>query len=85
MGADKIINYQESQWWEVLKNEDYDVIYECVFSESNYENASHVLKKKGATFVSISSKKEKVTVGSLIVQGKKKTFLFYLIFLFFIF
>ena len=86
MGADLIINYEHEKWWEVLKEQNYHLILQCIYCQFDYPNAHLVLSKNGSSFVSISMEDEKVTFGYLISSCKNIFFnFFFLIFFFFYF
>eukprot|EP00485_Elphidium_margaritaceum_P021407 CAMPEP_0202713102 /NCGR_PEP_ID=MMETSP1385-20130828/49804_1 /ASSEMBLY_ACC=CAM_ASM_000861 /TAXON_ID=933848 /ORGANISM="Elphidium margaritaceum" /LENGTH=325 /DNA_ID=CAMNT_0049373349 /DNA_START=47 /DNA_END=1024 /DNA_ORIENTATION=+ len=49
LGADRVINYRNEKWEEVLKNADFDVVFDTAQGQSAYDavQASNVLKKDG--------------------------------------
>eukprot|EP00490_Sorites_sp_Unknown_P012409 CAMPEP_0114678412 /NCGR_PEP_ID=MMETSP0191-20121206/51705_1 /TAXON_ID=126664 /ORGANISM="Sorites sp." /LENGTH=438 /DNA_ID=CAMNT_0001952375 /DNA_START=25 /DNA_END=1341 /DNA_ORIENTATION=- len=47
LGATKVVNYRNAKWEEVLKGENFDVIYDCVGGVNSWNNAPKVLKKNG--------------------------------------
>ena len=51
LGADKIINYREENWAEILQGENYDFIYDCVGGESHWEDAQKVLNPSTGHFL----------------------------------
>ena len=44
-GATHVVNYTEENYWEVLKDIEFDVIYDCVSGEE-WEHACELLHKK---------------------------------------
>jgi len=47
LGADLIIDYTKENWEEILKDQNYDVIYDTAGGEKHWENAQQVLKEGG--------------------------------------
>jgi len=54
LGADKIINYREENWSEVLAGENYDFIYDCVGGETHWADAQKVLNPNTGHFLTIT-------------------------------
>jgi NADPH:quinone reductase-like Zn-dependent oxidoreductase len=56
LGADKVINYQQGDWWALDWQEKFDVIVDCVGGGNFYGRADQVLKpgKLGGKFVAIT-------------------------------
>eukprot|EP01084_Bolivina_argentea_P031123 57616_1 len=55
LGADIVLNYKDKNipiWYEKLKDENYNVIFDCVGGKDSWDNAHQVLAKNG-TFVTI--------------------------------
>ena len=55
LGADEVINYKDESvpiWHEHLKDQGYDVIFDCVGGKESWQSAHKILKKDGA-FVTI--------------------------------
>lgn len=55
MGADTVIDYKTQDWAEVLKGQDYDLIYDCVGSLEDLTVKAPQVLKKGGTFASIAN------------------------------
>jgi NADPH:quinone reductase-like Zn-dependent oxidoreductase len=53
-GADVAIDYAENEWSDVLKGEEYDLIFDTVGKEDDWVNAAKVLKK-GCDFISVAN------------------------------
>lgn len=50
LGADQVLNYKDESvpvWYEALKGQEYDLIYDCVGGKELWENAHKILKKDG--------------------------------------
>jgi len=65
LGADRVINYAEENWWEVLSGENFDAIFDTVGGAENWENSARVLKKKGAFATISGDKQDKFSVGNI--------------------
>jgi NADPH:quinone reductase-like Zn-dependent oxidoreductase len=52
LGADRVINYQQENWWEVLEGEDYDILFDLIGGYDTWKNSTKVLKKK-STFCTL--------------------------------
>jgi len=66
LGVDRIIDYQNEDWGEVLRGENYDVIFDCVGGVENWNRAEGVLKS-GGHYVTISGDtQDKMNVGRLV-------------------
>jgi len=72
-GADRVINYKEEKWEEILKDYGLDAIYDCVGGVDywNMSRSEGVLKKNGryATIVGDTQHVAQVTIGSMIGMG----------------
>jgi NADPH:quinone reductase-like Zn-dependent oxidoreductase len=69
LGADRVIDYQKESWWEVLKEENVDIVYDTMGGPGVWDHALQVLKKDG-TFVTIAGDGgEALTVGRLLSIG----------------
>jgi len=64
LGCDQVINYKNEKWHEVLKGENFDIIYDTVGGYTSWQNAPLVLKKTGY-FVTIVGDKEHGRGGGL--------------------
>ena len=56
LGVDKVINYKKKQvWYEMLKQYEFDVIFDCIGGDESWVNAEKygVLKNKTGVFVTI--------------------------------
>jgi len=60
LGADRVINYREQNWMEELKDEKFDVIFDCVGEENTFENSQNLLTQDGK-FVCIVTKSKGIT------------------------
>jgi len=72
LGADDVIDYTDpgQHWWEVLKGQEFDVIYDTVGGVDSWELSVGVLKKKTGRFLTIAGdSQEKLTVKNLISTG----------------
>ena len=47
LGADRVINYHEQNYWDVLPPKSVDVVYDCVGQTGTGDKASAVLKEHG--------------------------------------
>jgi len=67
LGCDQIINYQTEDWSVVLKDMDFDLIYDCVGGIEHWENATEIANKKGSHYVTITgdAQGEKLSVMKL--------------------
>lgn len=56
LGADLVINYQNSNWWEVDWDQKFDTIIDCVGGGNFYGKATNVIKpgKLGGTFIAVT-------------------------------
>ena len=54
LGADVVIDYKTSTWFEALAGQEYDMIYDCVGSDDDWVASAKVLKK-GGLFLSIAN------------------------------
>lgn len=54
LGADKVLNYKEQSWSEILSGEEYDLIFDTVGSPDDWKNASKVLKES-CDFISVAN------------------------------
>lgn len=57
MGADEVIDYHSSNWWEVLGRGSVDLIYDCVCLPGTGDHAYEVLGDNGA-FITIQTQSE---------------------------
>jgi len=48
LGADQTIDYSTQKWWEVLRGQNLDAIYDCVGGVDSWNNAKQVLKQNGS-------------------------------------
>jgi len=64
LGCDQVINYKNQKWHEVLKGENFDIIYDTVGGYASWQNAPLVLKKNGS-FVTIVGDREHGSNGGL--------------------
>eukprot|EP01129_Flabellula_baltica_P005726 TRINITY_DN2091_c0_g1_i4.p1 TRINITY_DN2091_c0_g1~~TRINITY_DN2091_c0_g1_i4.p1 ORF type:complete len:736 (-),score=238.36 TRINITY_DN2091_c0_g1_i4:11-2197(-) len=72
LGVDRIINYREENWYEVLTDEEelYDIVYDCVGDNTkNYDFAKTILKKSGHFVTIVGNSTKKLTVGTVINIG----------------
>lgn len=69
LGVDKIIDYKSQKWYEVIENEDYDVVYDCIGERDSYKNSDKVLRE-GGHFIAVASDDEtKPSIGKFISRG----------------
>ncbi len=70
MGADAALDYGKQQWWEELKGQQFDVVYDCVGHDDAWAHAQAVLKPSGhfATIVGRGGD-AKMTVSALLSAG----------------
>mmetsp|Transcript_213 Transcript_213/g.319 ORF Transcript_213/g.319 Transcript_213/m.319 type:complete len:359 (-) Transcript_213:79-1155(-) len=54
LGADEVIDYKSSDWTEVCKNGNYDIVYDTIGSQDDWMNAHKVLKD-GCDFISVAN------------------------------
>jgi len=54
LGATVVIDYARQNWWEELKNQQYDVVFDCVGENGSYEHALDIMKPSGQ-FVTIAA------------------------------
>ena len=56
LGADMVIDYRESNWWEMQWEQKFDKIIDCVGGGNFYGRATNVLKcgKQGGQFVAVT-------------------------------
>eukprot|EP01006_Ploeotia_vitrea_P040008 TRINITY_DN66396_c6_g3_i1.p1 TRINITY_DN66396_c6_g3~~TRINITY_DN66396_c6_g3_i1.p1 ORF type:complete len:359 (+),score=213.02 TRINITY_DN66396_c6_g3_i1:381-1457(+) len=67
LGATRVINYRKEKWWEVLKGEDYDVIYDTVGGYESWANSKLVFGKKKGRYVTIAGDEQgKANAGRMI-------------------
>eukprot|EP00173_Palmaria_palmata_P000372 Plantae.Rhodophyta-Palmaria_palmata.ctg11711.p1 GENE.Plantae.Rhodophyta-Palmaria_palmata.ctg11711~~Plantae.Rhodophyta-Palmaria_palmata.ctg11711.p1 ORF type:complete len:144 (-),score=24.51 Plantae.Rhodophyta-Palmaria_palmata.ctg11711:79-510(-) len=56
MGADTVIDYTTQDWGTELAGQDYDLIFDCVGKQEDYDDkAPQVLKKKDGVFVTVAN------------------------------
>lgn len=78
MGADTVIDYKTQDWAEVLKGQDFDLIYDCVGSQEDLTEKAPQVLKKGCTFVSIanfdpsSKSTEQVRFANFLIKSNSK-------------
>eukprot|EP01083_Nonionella_stella_P299664 1019034_1 len=70
VGADRVINYREDEWYQVLKDYNVDCIYDCIGGLESWEQcrSEGVLKKNG-WFVTVCGDLkhgETITTGALV-------------------
>eukprot|EP01089_Gocevia_fonbrunei_P005914 TRINITY_DN1640_c0_g1_i1.p1 TRINITY_DN1640_c0_g1~~TRINITY_DN1640_c0_g1_i1.p1 ORF type:complete len:502 (-),score=152.21 TRINITY_DN1640_c0_g1_i1:79-1584(-) len=71
LGADQIINYREENWWEVLADQNYDLVYDTVGGEDTWKNSWKVLNKQGSFITIVGDDQHAITVGSALETGGK--------------
>lgn len=49
-----VIDYSKSKWWDELKGQNFDLVFDAVGEAEAYDHAAHILKK-GGTFFEIST------------------------------
>lgn len=70
LGVDQTIDYNTAKWWEVLKGQNFDIIYDCVGGFESWVNSSLVLKKSGSFVTPVGDGgAHKLTVGALLKLG----------------
>eukprot|EP00475_Leptophrys_vorax_P018629 TRINITY_DN2550_c0_g1_i1.p1 TRINITY_DN2550_c0_g1~~TRINITY_DN2550_c0_g1_i1.p1 ORF type:complete len:363 (-),score=105.22 TRINITY_DN2550_c0_g1_i1:93-1139(-) len=76
-GADEVIDYTQQNWWDVLRGQEFDIVYDTVGGYETWTNSWHVLKKNGH-FVTIcgDSQEKPMSVGEIVgtvsrVAGRK--------------
>ena len=49
LGADRVINYKKEDWTQILKNQYFDAIYDCVGGQQSWDQSrkQNILKKDG--------------------------------------
>jgi len=57
-----VIDYRTQNWWEELKGQEFDLVYDCVGGHDVWEHAQLVLKPKGS-FVSIAGDTPELKLG----------------------
>ena len=74
LGADRVFDYTKEKWYEELKGEDFDVVYDTVGGSSESWDGSHQVLTSDGSYVTIwveESDDEKLSVGKLLKVGKK--------------
>jgi len=66
LGADQVIDYKTEKWWETLKGQNYDIIYDCVGGYESWQNSALVLKKTGSFVTICGDKSGKLSVGRIL-------------------
>jgi len=66
LGADQIIDYKTQKWWEVLKGQQFDIIYDCVGGYEPWQRSPEVLKRNGNYVTICGDGGGKLTVGRLL-------------------
>jgi len=47
IGADLVINYKQANWYDELKGQNYDIVYDTIGEQNGLQNSAQVLKKGG--------------------------------------
>jgi alcohol dehydrogenase len=66
LGADKIIDYNKQQWFEVLKGANYDVVYDCVGGIDSWVHAREVLRTAGIYVTIVGDQQTPFSIGSTL-------------------
>ncbi|CAG8511798.1 6733_t:CDS:2 [Ambispora leptoticha] len=71
LGADRVIDYKQLNYVEVLKSEqDFDLVIDTIGEQGNYDKASTLLKKNGIyAAVATEINEQKLTIGDLAKFG----------------
>ncbi|ETO13238.1 hypothetical protein RFI_24138 [Reticulomyxa filosa] len=70
LGATRVINYKDQKWWEELKGQKFDIIYDTVGGQQSWEKAGDILKEKGIfTTIVGDAAANKATYSSVIGTG----------------
>jgi len=65
LGADETVDYKTQNFWDVLKGQNYDIIYDCVGGFTSWEKSPLVLKPGGSYVTICGDRSGKLNVGRL--------------------
>jgi NADPH:quinone reductase-like Zn-dependent oxidoreductase len=70
LGADKVIDYTKEEWFEVLKGEEYDMIYDTVGGLDSWLHSKSILKPSTGIYVTIAGDNQtKISLGKALSVG----------------
>jgi len=69
LGADQVIDYKTEKWWEVLKGQNFDIVYDCVGGYEAWQMSARVLKPTGSFVTICGDKGGKLGIGKLLSVG----------------
>jgi len=69
LGADQVIDYKTEKWWEVLKGQHFDIVYDCIGGYEAWQMSHQVLKSTGSFVTICGDRGGKLGVGKLVSVG----------------
>jgi len=65
LGADQVIDYMKDDWGEMLKDQNFDVVYDCVGGFDLWRKSHQVLKKGGHFATIAGDTQTKISIGKV--------------------